>query len=154
MKYVNRYNKLMKSILDKLGDSLYDHPKAIELKQLLEASISNKDGIVFWENRGENACYNPEFDFDETGFEANINKIYLEDYLGEADGRSLILESIAFMSALKDKVKREIDGEIEIVLSIDLNENSATLRFYRKRKGQDYLGVDIEGYKMEAILVM
>lgn len=120
----------------------------------------------FLENRGcflisemygsEYDSYDIKKDFtDEIGFEAFVNHLHIEDYCSS----KLVSNAISYMSQVFDNWNLAYgDKELRFIYSIspglDNSEKSHTVRNYVHRSGQDYLVDDLEGYEMEAVLLI
>lgn len=88
---------------------------------------------------------------DFTGYEALVNHIHIEDALLDAGPDELLRQGLAFVSAL-DRTLRVAypDHPFQIVFGVG---DSYTVRFYRRRPGEDWLVDDLESYE-EALLVV
>jgi hypothetical protein len=88
---------------------------------------------------------------DETGFEAFVNHVHIEDVLpGATPSEALVAQAVLFARCLARDLSDASPGEaFEFVLAVG---DSYTVRFNKSRPGQSWLADDIEGYEQEAIL--
>lgn len=103
-----------------------------------------------------------ELHHDLTGYEANVNKVFVEDYLEPDAARELpALAAIAVASA-RDLAERlsqarpSLAFKILVSASVTGSEKrpaSATLRFHRVREHQRWIDPDLDGYE-EAVAVV
>jgi hypothetical protein len=92
---------------------------------------------------------------DATGYEALVNKVHLELPEGSSDVVR-IASGIAALDHLQRAVESLADaGPVRLILAVSLAAEypSVTLRFHRRRAGEEWLALDLEGYEQEAILV-
>ncbi len=86
---------------------------------------------------------------DETGFEAFVNHVHVEDELPAASPSDLLEEAGLFVSRLADQLKRAYPDEpFVVILAVS---DSCTVRFHKVRTGQSWLADDIEDYD-EAVM--
>lgn len=99
---------------------------------------------------------------DLTGYEADVNKVFVEDYLEPDAARELpSLAATAVISArdLAERLKSaRPQFSFKIVVSASETGSkkrpaSAALRFYRVRENESWLAPNIEGYE-EAVAVL
>ena len=98
---------------------------------------------------------------DETGVEAAINEIHLEDFVSvETPFVELVQLGNDFGFALgKRLVDQGIVGPFRVIIAAspagaDSRRDSCTVRFHRVRSNQSWLSNDLENYREEAIGVM
>ncbi len=129
------------------GDEL-----APELAALLAAGFDEMDGCVVLRAFHHSAtrtsvakCH------DETGFEAFINHVHIEDYLPDGTGEDdALMQASDFVRQLADQLAASYpDREFHVIVGIS---DSCTVRFHAERPGQAWLADDIEGYEREAVM--
>ncbi len=89
---------------------------------------------------------------DETGFEAFVNHVHVEDVLGltVSDPR-VAAQAGGFTKELAAALERIYpDERFVVILSLG---DSCTVRFHKLREGQAWLADDLEGYD-EAVMVV
>ncbi len=66
-----------------------------------------------------------------------------------------VANGIASLDHLQRAVESFPDGgAIRLILAVSFDEyTGATVRFHRRRRGEEWLAADLEGYEQEAILV-
>jgi hypothetical protein len=87
---------------------------------------------------------------DETGVECQISKVNFRDYVAKNDPFETMLRmGIGYVWALKQQLETSgVRGPFRVILGADPKGEypSVTVRYHRRRPGQDWLGNDIEGY--------
>lgn len=98
---------------------------------------------------------------DRTGYEAAVNKIFIEDYLEPDDARelpALAATSVGCAHDLVARLRKAYPGmHFNVVLSVSntglrIRKTTAALRFFVVRPNEAWLAPNIEGYS-EAIAV-
>lgn len=119
--------------------------------------LENRSCFLISEMYGsEYDSYDIKKDFtDETGFEAFVNHLHIEDYCSS----KLVSNAICYMSQVFDNWNLVYgDKKLRFIYSIspglDNSEKSHTVRNYVHRSGQDYLVDDLQGYEMESVLLI
>ena len=97
---------------------------------------------------------------DETGLECLLSKIHVGDFVDESTTPldQMIRLGIAYAHVLRNGLlASRVKGPFRIIVSGLLgNDDDAatcTVRFHRRRAGQDWLNHDLEGYSREALMV-
>lgn len=92
---------------------------------------------------------------DRTGYEASRNEVRINDFIEYECEYELKLLGLALsvMDNWEEKLRLEF-STYQFLLILSLSGGAATLRFHRKRSDEDsWLADDLNGYKLEAILV-
>lgn len=85
-----------------------------------------------------------------TGFEAWANKTHVDDYV-EADSDSILAHGVLFSELLAAKLE-SLGRPFRVLLAVDLEAPSVTVRFFAHRPGEAWSDDDLETYRHEAIL--
>jgi hypothetical protein len=123
-----------------------------ELAAVLAAGVEDMHDCVVLKSFHESAARTSVASCqDETGFEAFINHIHVEDYLPRDTPQSTVREQASeFVRQLADKlVAAHPERDFHIIVAIS---DSCTVRFHTDRPGQSWLSDDIEGYLDEAVM--
>lgn len=100
--------------------------------------------------------------YDLTGYEADVNKVFIEDYLEPDAPRELPSLAATAVSSARDLAERLKGARPQISFKIVVSASetgskrrpaSATLRFYRVRENESWLAPNLEGYE-EAVAVL
>lgn len=118
---------------------------------LLDQAIVFFDGCYFYESLTNDIGYSDYF-IDATGNECFFNKLHMEDYLDECDLDKMLDYGISYAKHLSKKLTLLNEGQFNVILSYD--EETCTIRFHKCREGEDYLAQDLEGYLLDAVLVV
>lgn len=118
---------------------------------LLGQAIVFFDGCYFYESLINDIAYSDYF-IDATGNECFFNKMHIEDYLDELDSDKLLDYGISYAKHLSKKLSQLNEGKFNVILSYD--EETCTIRFHKCREGEEYLAQDLEGYLLDAVLVV
>ena len=91
---------------------------------------------------------------DDTGYEAFVNHLHVDLPDGSLDPVR-VANGIAALDHLQRAVESFPDaGSVRLILAVSFDEYAAvTVRFHRRRRGEEWLAADLEGYEQEAILV-
>lgn len=87
---------------------------------------------------------------DVTEFEAWANKIHVDDYV-EADSDTVLAHGILFSELLATKLE-SLGRPFRVLLAVDLEAQTVTVRFFAHRPGEAWADDDLETYRHEAIL--
>ena len=99
---------------------------------------------------------------DETGIEAALSEINIQQFVGEPIDRSELSRlglDFGFLLG-KELMRSGFAGPFRVIVSTQPADRSlsvgdtCTVRFHRKREGQVWLRDDLESYKSEAIAVL
>ena len=95
---------------------------------------------------------------DRTGYEAFVNKIHVEDLIddeGAAGGENLgesFRQGIKAARLLSERLQTE--GRYRVLLSLDHDPPTLTLRFFELRDGEPWGSEDPDGYPLEELLMI
>ena len=110
-----------------------------KLEPCIGEGLSVIDGVLttpwFWARRGNASLDNCH---DETGLECFVNKLHLDEEFEKTEW----IDAIYIFSELLSR--RKCGHDVRIIATID--DLSCTIRFHSIRKGQDWLGADIEDH--------
>lgn len=129
------------------------HPR---LQELVRSPFLRRDGGLFLEPLVANAT-GPESFQDVTGYEAFVNKFHVDDLVGEAGTSEkqlciLIQQGTKAAIELAERLKKE--GSFRVLLSLDADLPTMTLRFFGRREGQDWGADDPDAYQLEEVLLI
>lgn len=125
---------------------------APKLAAVLATGVEDVDGCVvlraFHESTARTtiaSCH------DETGFEAFINHVHIEDYLPPGAAQDAVVEQASeFIRQLAGELRAaHPDRDFRIIVAVS---DACTVRFHTDRYGQSWLADDIEGYRDEAVM--
>jgi len=91
---------------------------------------------------------------DETGFEAFVNHVHIEDMLDDTTSQSeLLKQTLAYAVCVAERLSVAFPAKsFEIIVSVD---DSHTVRFTTARQDQpSWLADDLEGYEAEAVMAL
>lgn len=95
---------------------------------------------------------------DRTGYEAFTNKFHIDDFItlpGTTASQNL---SILFQQGIKaalriaERLKRE--GKYRVILSLDVDVPTMTLRFFERRPGEPWGEEDPNAFQLEDVLII
>jgi hypothetical protein len=124
---------------------------ARSLQMLVDAGFVERDGCVFLATEAHSA---PEGELlDQTGREALVNHIHVEDRLSQRDGADLVAQALQYARALAERLASAFPlYAFDVVLAVG---DASTVRFYRRRAHEPpWISADLEGYRDEAVLVL
>lgn len=121
------------------------------LQTLLDAGFVERDGCVFLAAEADSAPVSDQL--DQTGREAFVNHIHIEDWLTQRDDAGLDAQAMHYARALAERLDAAFPNHaFDVVLAVG---DSSTVRFYRHRSNESpYLSADLESYEDEAMLVL
>jgi len=124
------------------------------LSQYLTEGVVERRGFVLLKAEMNSAgAYNPRPHFDETGYECLVNHIHIDPK--KPDDTSQLDQGLTYADRLAEVLQTSgYRGPFRIILSYGLEDKVCTVRFHRVREGQSWLSDNLEGYKMEGILVI
>jgi hypothetical protein len=99
----------------------------------------------------------PEAFQDRTGYEAFVNKIHVDDFIdaaGTAPEQLGALVRQGVKAALELSRRLEAEGPFRILLSLDPESPSATLRFFERREGEAWVAEDPDAFQLEEVLMI
>jgi hypothetical protein len=137
-------------------DALLEAERRIDLpaklSDLLSAGVVDRDGCVFFAQLAKRASSASGSDFpDLTGYECFVNHVHIDDYVEDADERTLALVGVAFARRVCELLSAR-SGDFNVIVGTD--ELSCSVRFHQVRAGEAWLSNDLESYKEEAIAVL
>ena len=90
---------------------------------------------------------------DQTGREALINHVHIDDRLGRSDRDEVLGQGWLYAHGLADRLASAFPGRaFDVVFAVG---DSSTVRFYRRRATEaPWILSDLESYKHEAMLVL
>jgi hypothetical protein len=100
---------------------------------------------------------------DETGFECNLSKIHVEDFVADDLSLSEVARlGIAYAVRLRDALLQSVlSGTFRIIgdaqlpdADLNMHGSICTVRVHKVRPGQIWLDDDLEAYKLNAVLVI
>ena len=120
------------------------------LGAILDAGFEDIGGCIVLARFAESARGASPADLgDETGLEAFVNHLHIDDELASAAESEVLIQAVLFVRRLARELSAAYpDDAFEIVLAFS---DSCTVRFHRSRPGQSWLANDIESYD-EALL--
>jgi hypothetical protein len=127
------------------------------LRTLVEAPFVRRAGGLLLEPLVAIAPSADNFQ-DRTGYEAFINKIHVDDFLGESSPldregmRELIGQGVKAAFALSDRLQRE--GNYRIILSLDVDVPTMTLRFFERRDGEPWGADEPDAFQFEEVMMI
>ncbi|MFD5462873.1 hypothetical protein ACFWIQ_08580 [Kitasatospora sp. NPDC127059] len=136
------------------------------LRSRLASGITRRGEVLTWADSTGDADNAPSFFGDLTGWECADSSFHLEDcvpvdvrivddapQLSEDDQRVLLLHGIAFALELRRLVTEPgHPGPVRCI--VGANATSATFRFHRIRAGESWHNPDLDGYRMDKMVVI
>ena len=126
------------------------------LATLIEAPFVRRAGCLLLEPLAMNATGADAFP-DRTGYEAFINKLHVEDYVDEPSGtddRLVTLLRQGVRAAIDLSKRLELAGPYRVLLSLDPDERTVTLRFFERREGEPWGSGDPDSYALEEVAMV
>jgi hypothetical protein len=162
-----RRNVAMLSLLG--GDAAFTEPSSFPIPdgliRLVEEGVERMSGMIFLRSlassRGSSLEYMKRTD-DETGIEAAISEIHVEDFLDtQLSSVELARLGCDFAFFLAKKVQ-QVHPEIplRVIVSaipagtLDNVRDTCVVRFHQRREHQVWLNENLESYREEAIEVL
>jgi hypothetical protein len=142
---------------ERLGEALPEIRLQWRLHELVQAPFVQRGGGLVLEPLVANATGREAFQ-DATGYEAFINKIHVDDLVDEAGIeehdrlRILLQQGVKAAMVLAERLKAE--GSFRVLLSLDADLPSITLRFFRRREGEHWAGEDPDAFRLEEVLMI
>jgi hypothetical protein len=165
-----RANSSMRALLgaDAVAPERVSSPCPSTLMSELRDGFKELDGCVVPENFEGGSVWSaarPRLNNqdDETGFECSLSKVHIEDFAGkDLPLADLTRFGIAYALRLRDALLRlSVSGLLRIVVDsqlpsseCDVKSSICIVRFHKLRAGQAWLADDLEGYKLNAVLVI
>lgn len=153
-----KLNSRMKNFIDRIAldpeTPVQLHPA---LAGLVEPGFVRLNGSIVLKALAEKAKAVTPSDFsDETGYESFVNHIHVEDHVPPEDGPAsasvLLTNGISLASTLHTLLRQSFPEEgFEVILSLE--DNHCTVRFHKKRTGEQWLRSDLDEYQEEALMV-
>lgn len=89
---------------------------------------------------------------DATGYECFVNKLHLDDFLGEEDVLAPVHEQLGCGLRLVKELHRRLPREERFLILLGCDETHCTVRFHKVRPGESWLTEELECYLDDAIL--
>jgi len=130
------------------------HPR---LGEAIGAPFACLNGGVFFQPLLTHATRRDSFP-DVTGYEAFVNKIHVEDLLEEVEGSPdeqlevLLIQGVIAALRLSNRL-RDI-GEFRVLLSLDPDIPTLSLRFFGRRNGESWGPEAPEAVELEELLIV
>ena len=127
------------------------------LRTLVGAPLVRTSGSLVLEPLVANAT-GPEAFQDRTGYEAFVNKVHVEDFLDDAGGDGT--EQLATLvrqgakAALELSRRLEGAGKYRVLLSLDAELPTMTLRFFERREREPWGADDPDAFQLEEVLML
>ncbi len=152
-------NKLMVKRLQgkSIEEWIEKYPLARRLKTLLKSGLIEVDGKVFLsafsKTRGHSAYE------DQTGSEMFVNKFHIDNPGKKMSSGYYLQQGLLFAFSLKDLLIKQFPGtSFKIIVNTDEGEDSfpdvCNVGFHKVRPGEFWLKPDLEGYKINGLLVI
>lgn len=127
------------------------------LRGLIGAPLVRKAGALVLEPLVANAT-GPEAFEDRTGYEAFVNKIHIDDFIDDVSGgRSQGLATLiqqGVKAAIELSRRLEGEGRFRVLLSLDEEWPTMTLRFFERRDGEPWGEKDPDAFPLEEVLMI
>jgi len=152
-------NTLMRDLLHTHGLDPFSPISHLDpgLQAIVSRGLSEHDGCWLLTELFHPESSTPRSAFpDDTGYEAFINHVHLDDVIDVASGelsKHLLKQGIAYAHALRELATPA--GAFRIVLSVEATEPlNLGVRILRRRPGEGWLSNDLEQYREHAVLVI
>ena len=131
-------------------EALADHELDVRLASLLDAGFEEVAGCIVLPGYADSARRTSiALVRDETGLEAFVNRVHIEDVLRSTTASQALPQAALFARRLARHLTSAYPNEgLEIVLTVS---DSCSVRFHKSRSSQNWLADDLESYD-EAIL--
>jgi hypothetical protein len=157
MKYMNESMKqIYKSIFTKVNIKDID---TSNIENIITPNIVDINGcyILDLENELDSRSINwnrlMKIHGNKTGYEASCNELRINDYLDDNKTQDdILIYGLRILHDWKDKLKRDYVNQ-KFVLILSFDKTYVTLRFHKKREGENWLNSDLGKYQ-ESILIM
>ncbi len=142
---------------ERLSELLPEIAVQPRLRALVQAPFVHGGGTLVLEPLLAHATGRESFQ-DATGYEAFINKIHVEDLIENSGTghperfRILIQQGTKAAIDLSERLKTE--GNYRVLLSLDADLPTMTLRFFGRRKGEQWGAEDPDAYQLEEVLMI
>jgi hypothetical protein len=127
------------------------------LRALVGSPLVRRSGSLLLEPLVAKAT-GPEAFQDRTGYEAFVNKVHIDDLLDDADGAGaeplglLVRQGTKAAVELSRRLERE--GKYRVLLSLDPDLPTMTLRFFERREGEAWGAEDPDAFQLEEVLMI
>ena len=140
--------------LDQLLTNIVLEPR---LHDLIHAPFVRESGCLLLQPLVTQAT-RPEAFPDLTGYEAFVNKVHIDDYVDVADNeqqRGLrVLVQQGAKSATELAARLASEGSYRVVMSLDIESLTLTLRFFERRAGEQWSADDPDAFQLEEVLMI
>ncbi len=127
------------------------------LRALVEAPFIRKAGGLLLEPLTVHTP-GPESFPDRTGYEAFTNKFHVDDFIDAPDktdnDRLRVLIQQGTRAAVRLSERLEAEGPYRVLLSLEAEWPTMTLRFYQRRTGEEWFTVDLDAFPLEELLMI
>jgi hypothetical protein len=142
---------------DKIDEALATIVLQPRLRALVGAPLVRKAGGLVLEPLAAHAT-GPEAFQDRTGYEAFVNKVHVDDLLDDAgETAAEQLETMirqGAKAAVELSRRLENEGRYRVLLSLDPELPTMTLRFFERRDGEPWGAEDPDAYQLEEVLMI
>jgi hypothetical protein len=126
---------------ERMEDTLATVVLQPRLRALVGAPLVRRSGSLVLEPLVANAT-GPEAFQDRTGYEAFVNKVHVDDLLDDAGGAGTaqleMLVRQGARAAVELSRRLESEGKYRVLLSLDPDLPTMTLRFFERRDGEPW----------------
>ncbi len=130
---------------------------APRLRALVDAPLIRRSNSLLLEPLADDDA-RPEMFQDLTAFEVFVNKFHVDDFIDRAavpEGQQLsVLIQQGAKAATTLSTRLDKEGKYRIVLSLDVDAPTMTLRFFELRPGEPWGGDDPDEFQLEEILMI
>ena len=141
--------------MDDLLTSLRLEPR---LSALVEAPLIRRPGGLLLLDPLVAHATGPEAFQDRTGYEAFVNKFHVDDFLDDSRTTDTARRSILFGQGVKPAVRLserlESEGPYRVLLSLDAELPTMTVRFFERRQVEPWGAEDPDAFPLEEVLMI
>ncbi len=127
------------------------------LRALVEAPLVRRAGSLVLEPLVAAASGSEAFQ-DRTGYEAFVNKFHVDDFIDDADGSGREQLSVLIHQGTKAAVelsrRLEREGRYRVLVSLDPDLPTMTLRFFERRDGEPWGAEEPDAFQLEEVLMI
>lgn len=133
---------------ERLAGGAADVPLEPRLRGIVTSPVVERQDCLFWSALVPDGAL-PTAGLDETGLEALVNKVHVDDFVAPP---ALVAQSLAALQLAAASLQGH--GPLCLVLSLHLEQPTAVLRFFRRREHPPWLSESLEDYAHEALAVI
>ena len=120
------------------------------LKDIANSGFAVIDGCYFIQRLYDEDTNVSASDFpDKSGYEAFINHLHIDDFVDQ----NFLNAGLCYVQEVF-KCWRSSQSEKSLIAIISFDETSLTVRLHVSRRGERIPAEDLEGYELEAVLVV